>query len=135
MRAERHLNGSTKSQTTAQPDKAPFSVPSRRGLLTGLVSLIAAPAIVGASSLMPISAPRISRVAVVDTISINPIDWDAAYWKVQKHFRALTWELMTSGREEVITAESEALGRAFDDYPFGLNPPPAALSPRSARHG
>lgn len=44
------------SRNTAQQPEAAFSVPSRRGLITGLAALIAAPALVRASSIMPVKA-------------------------------------------------------------------------------
>jgi hypothetical protein len=56
MRRSRKVNGFATAHSTAQGCGGSVLVPSRRGLITGLAALIAAPALVRASSIMPVKA-------------------------------------------------------------------------------
>jgi hypothetical protein len=51
---------------------------SRRGLITGLASLVAAPAIVRASSLMPVKAWAPEVLTDFDLFKYGPALWDSA---------------------------------------------------------
>lgn len=55
-----------------------LETPTRRGLITSLVSFLAAPAIVRASSLMPLrGVPLAAPVALAPIEIIHPIGWTA----------------------------------------------------------
>lgn len=79
---------------------------SRRGLLTGLVSFVAAPAIVRASSLMPVKAARPSLVAVGDVSSEEWIfhtqyrqEYVEAYEQTCGYLRGDTVHMNVHGRD------------------------------------
>jgi hypothetical protein len=55
---------------------------NRRGLLTGLVSLIAAPAIVRAASIMPVRAPTLSWGLISDQRLMDDLMYDGSDWDI-----------------------------------------------------
>ena len=71
---------------------------SRRSLITGLISLVAAPAIVRVSSLMPVKVmEEAAEVEFSGFYSIIPIsvaqhpDFLAAYDAIERNYRALSY--------------------------------------------
>jgi hypothetical protein len=83
MRIERIWQRSPQVQKTAQAESDGFSLSSRRGFLVGALSLIAAPALVRASSIMPVKAwvePAVIGVATWDpghqhSFSVSVVAW------------------------------------------------------------
>lgn len=83
MRIERIWQRSPQVQKTAQAESGEFSLSSRRGFLVGALSLIAAPALVRASSIMPVKAwvePAVIGVATWDpghqhSFSVSVVAW------------------------------------------------------------
>jgi hypothetical protein len=107
------------AREAAQRKPGSFSVPSRRGLISGIVSLIAAPALVRAASLMPISS--------VPGVSVESLE--EGWRKVSGALHRLTWELYTEGKPHVINREMVGLVSALKVYPYGFSPPPSMLNP------
>jgi hypothetical protein len=81
--------------------------------------LVAAPALVRAASLMPISS--------VPGVSVE--SFEEGWRKVSGALHRLTWELYTEGKSLVVEREMTALVAALKVYPYGLSPPPSMLNP------
>lgn len=125
MRHARNDQRLIPARHTAQADRVMFTVPSRRGFISGLAALIAAPALVRASSIMPAKA-WVEPAVTADPTPISDDMADLYRWIWDNMDRCLVGHqspLLSEGRLPEVSAWKSTAG------PGGLSAPDGALFP------